>query len=309
MQRKKLQALVRQSLVQEQQIATEGFLGDSIDAVKKFFSMSPSLLTKEEVKKERVLFHKIADRLKATVLNDRWLEEAELATSPITAQWAVPGLDYKGQFSETDPLKHLKQAIADTTKTVGVYSGIISKHSVAYQKIYRKLIADVVKAKDDEQAQENALDASDKAFDALTPVKQSLQQYPVDMLGNIHVTVKNGKLDKSVSATKVTAVQPLTKVQMKELASLLLKLVEADLDGKIFQSGDYIDWDGLIHDVKDEADGYDDAEKYMDVIGRSKIARNGYDQNAFDDSGITTVLSAIDLLYIRPLLWMNASIK
>lgn len=309
MQRKKLQALVRQSLVQEQQIATEGFLGDSIDAVKKFFSMSPSLLTKEEVKKERVLFHKIADRLKATVLNDHWLEEAELATAPITAQWAVPGLDYKGQFSETDPLKHLKQAIADTTKTVGVYFGIISKHSVAYQKIYRKLIADVVKAKDDEQAQENALDASDKAFDALAPVKQSLQQHPVDMLGNIHVTVKNGKLDKTVIDTKVTAVQPLTKVQMKELASLLLKLVEADLDGKIFQSGDYIDWDGLIHDVKDAADGYDDADEYMDVIGRSKIARNGYDQNAFDDSGITTVLSAIDLLYIRPLLWMNASIK
>jgi hypothetical protein len=308
MQRSKLQALVRASVTQ-QTVSTEGFLGDLVDSVKKLFSGSDRLLTKDEIKKGRVAYDKLADRLKSTVLNDQWLDAAVLNTSVIRAEWAIPGLDYRSSFNSNDPLKHIETAISETTKLAKVYGDAIAKQAATQTAIYNKLIKQVVKAKDDEQLQDNAVDTADAAFDKIVPVKNLLQSHPIETFGNCRFTLKDGKLDKIIAPSKLETLPVLTKPQLKQLAEMLLKLIDANLNGNIYDKADFIDWDGMIHDIMHEVGNYGDDSAIVDIINKTKLAREGQSHDPFNDPGITSILSAIDLLHIRPLMWMNASIK
>ncbi len=311
MQRTKLQAAVRQAVYGQQQIATEGFLGDVIDSVKSVFTGSAGnkVLTEAEIKQGQIDLHKASVRLHETVLNAKWLNNAELKSDTITAKWAIPGLDFDGKLNSDDPVAHLKPAFSEYVRTLKVYSKVIEKHSDEGQRLYAQLIKALVKTEGQKQAVLTELEDIDAEYAKIDPPYKYMAKHPIQLLGNATVTFKDGKTVNDVKPCAVDQLPTLNKEQIAVLGKLVYDFIEEDPEMLIYDHQNYIDWDEIGPDLKHAGASTSVIQKIMDELTASTFLNEFYDQNAWDDTAIGLLLNGTNDFIVRSLLWINASIK
>ena len=320
MQRAKLQAAVRQAVYGQPQVATEGFLGDIINGVKSLFKEKKiEIFKKGEEKTNSVNFSKFVDRLNKTVLNSAWLSKCSLKTEPITESWAIPGLDYRGLLNPTQPLKHLELAISDYHKEVKLHLSFIEKYKKDCKALYAQMVKDFGKSDGSKESVSECMEKTELAYSKITDMTEYVSAHPYEFIGNSKYDFRAKKNDlghrslevkvqHGIHKCKVDKLPPLTKDQIHALATMVVKLVSDDPYDTLREAQDYVNWETMDDDVVSAGFPEEDISRFQDAAEHSVFLADLSIEHGFDGVGIEQLLHVFDLLVIRSLQWINASI-
>jgi hypothetical protein len=321
MQRTKLQAAVRQAVYGQPQVAIEGFLGDMINGIKSLFKAKKvEIFKKGEEKTNSVHFSRFVERLNKTVLNRAWLSECTLKTDPITEAWAIPGLDYRGLLNPTQPLKHLESAIADYHKEVKLHLSDIEKYKKDCKALYAQMLKALGQSDGSKKSVAECMENIELAYSKVTNMATYVSKRPYEFIGNskyeFHVnknqigyTTLETKTLRDVHKCKHEQLPPLTKEQIHALATLIVKLISDDPYDAINEAQDYVSWETMDDEVTKAGYPSEELDVFNNAAENSVFLAEFSVEHGFDGVGVKELLEVFDMLVIRSLQWINASIE
>lgn len=286
MKRTKLQAMVQSALSPQHQISTEGFLGDVVSKITDLFSSRKKLLEKGDYDKNGPSTKVLKDRLKETVLDAKWMEKATLKTQPISAQWALPGLDYKQQL-KGDVVEHLKKSVPEYQTAAMAFFKLQVAYSEASNKLFDDYLKEIASAYKAGKDLTSVMAEFDKKSTAIKAPTASLKSKPLDLFNNRQLVSE--KPPTYVNFTQpakssVTSIPPLTKEGVVEVAKLLLSVLESPIttmEGLRFE----VDWDDITDRLVDLGLGSSDADDIYDDVTEPEFVNRFYHQHAWDECG------------------------
>ncbi len=311
MQRAKLKALVRASLTQQQTISTEGFLGDLASKISSIFSMRKKVLTEKESEKLLEDHKAVINRLNETVLNPKWMDKAELKTAVISADWAIPGLDYEIALNSEVVVPHLEKCISKFLSDFTAFRVIQKKYSDDINALFADFLDDIAdSAKAGKDVSEVIAKYEKKSKSITDPIKL-LDSKPISVFGNQKIQYdKKHKMaiNGNMGPSKVKSIKPLTKDEIYTVASMIVKLIESPLsnDDDLIWSIDYADVKNRL-----KKEGIDPAaiETIAEEVNDSVVMERFYHQNAWDYSGTYDCIWEHNTLIKRLFRLIDASIK
>lgn len=190
---------------------------------------------------------KLKEAVTKFYLNDNWISKQTLVTGEISGTEIAPALNFNGELGK-DPLDNVNKGIGWATKWSSQWLGIVGDVANKVKSI-NDATHSVFKQGSDEVTLEAQVKMAIKQFNAIS---DPINKFPKPQgcgLGNIAPVVEDVKargVDKWVITAVVKSpkegnVQALTKDQIKEAGSLIIKLIEGIEISKWFSWLDHSD--------------------------------------------------------------------
>lgn len=318
MKRTKLQAMVRTAIQPQHQISTEGFLGGAIDKIKAVLTGRKQILNEKKDLSYGSFNTSVVDRLKETVLDEKWLESAKFADKAIKADWAVPGLDFKQMFNPEQPLKHLTTVHNEYKALDKHIADALKKDRSTVFRIYNAMFKELAKHYEDDDFDFGAITLKyDVQVDKIPHLQQAIASKAIHLLGNVEVSAKKSEsgysYDRKILNSKVSEIPTLTKEQAVELAKFLLTVLDASNSGSHVEYvySNYDDWDtmGCNADLSVSAYAVMENEELAYAVEHSLVWKRFSAPDVIEASFAADLEAAQVAFILNCMRWLNESVK